>query len=102
MNSVEKRELPIQAVELVSVGESVGLILPPDVLAKLGVGVGDTVFISETPEGCLVTLSEPGVTGTMDFAREIMERRRQALVRLAATQTRILADHEATSRVLAK
>lgn len=71
------------ALKLTQIGNSVGLILPKEVLAELKVEKGDTVFITETPEGYLVTPYDPRFAEQMEAARRIMKRRRSALRELA-------------------
>ncbi len=39
------------ALKLSQIGNSVGVILPKEALAKLGVGKGDTLYLTEAPGG---------------------------------------------------
>ena len=73
----------MHALKLTQIGNSVGLILPKDVLANLKLEKGDTVFITETPEGYLVTPYDPEFAEQREAARTIMKRRRSALHALA-------------------
>ncbi|MFO0244167.1 MAG: AbrB/MazE/SpoVT family DNA-binding domain-containing protein [Betaproteobacteria bacterium] len=82
------RELPIDfitflALRLTSIGNSVGLILPKRLLAKLGIGKGDTVFAVETDEGNRLTTSDPEFPRPMDVARQAMKKRRAVLFKPA-------------------
>ena len=45
----------MSALKLTAIGNSVGLILPKEVLARLGVGKGDTLFAVETDGGLRLT-----------------------------------------------
>ena len=38
-------------VKITTIGNSVGIVLPKEVLAKLKVEKGDTLYITESPEG---------------------------------------------------
>lgn len=38
-------------VKVTTVGDSVGVILPDEVVARLKIGDGDTVVLTETPSG---------------------------------------------------
>ena len=38
------------ALKIVKIGDATGLVLPKEALAKLRVGPGDTVLLSETPD----------------------------------------------------
>lgn len=39
------------ALKLTQVGNSVGVLLPKEALAKLGVGKGDVLYLTDGPEG---------------------------------------------------
>lgn len=39
------------ALKITQIGNSVGVILPKDVLARLKVGKGDSLFVTEVPDG---------------------------------------------------
>lgn len=69
--------------KLIKVGNSVGVILPREVLVKLGLGVGDPVSISDAPGGVTLSRYDPGFEEQMAAAREVMKRRRNALRELA-------------------
>ncbi|MCB8882517.1 AbrB/MazE/SpoVT family DNA-binding domain-containing protein [Acidisoma cellulosilytica] len=71
------------ALKLTSIGNSVGVILPKDMLAKLGIGKGDTLYAIETPEGVRLSTSDPVFEAQMDEARRIMKERRAVLHELA-------------------
>ncbi len=43
------------SLKLTTIGNSTGVILPKEVLAKLRVEKGDTIYLTESPEGFLVT-----------------------------------------------
>lgn len=71
------------ALKLISIGKSVGVILPKELLAKLGVGNGDTLFAVETDEGIRLTTMGPELQTQMNVARQVMKKRRAALRELA-------------------
>jgi putative addiction module antidote len=73
----------MSALKLTQIGNSVGLILPKELLAKLGVGKGDTVYAVETENGIRLTTSDPEFEAQMEVARGIMKRRRAVLRELA-------------------
>ena len=70
-------------VKLIAVGNSVGVVLPKDVLARLRVDKGDTLYISEGPNGVELRVHDPEFEDQMAVAREVMKRRRKALHELA-------------------
>ncbi|MCD6705076.1 MAG: AbrB/MazE/SpoVT family DNA-binding domain-containing protein [Thiobacillus sp.] len=73
----------MHTLKLTQIGNSVGLILPKEVLARLKLEKGDTVFVTETPEGVAITPYDPQFADQMDAARAIMKRRRAVLHELA-------------------
>jgi putative addiction module antidote len=73
----------MSALKLTQIGNSVGLILPKELLAKLGVSKGDTVYAIETENGIRLTTADPEFESQMEVAREIMKRRRAVLRELA-------------------
>ena len=73
----------MSALKLTAIGNSVGLILPKDVLARLGVGKGDTLFAVETDGGLRLTTSDPDFEKQMEVARQVMKKRRTVLRALA-------------------
>jgi putative addiction module antidote len=71
------------ALKLTQVGNSVGVILPKELLAKLGLQKGDTLYAIETPEGLRLTASDPEFEAQMEVARKLMKRWRPVLRELA-------------------
>ena len=73
----------MQALKLMQVGNSVGVILPRELLAKLGVGKGDTIYAIDQPDGVRLTVADPDFAAQMDVARRVMKERRAVLRELA-------------------
>lgn len=71
------------ALKLTRVGNSVGVILPPDALARMAVEEGDVLYLAETPDGYRLTSHEPGFEHQMTAARTVMKNRRNVLSALA-------------------
>jgi putative addiction module antidote len=71
------------ALKLISVGNSVGVTLPKELLARLGIGKGDTLYAVETPDGVRLTTADPEFAAQMAVARRIMKERRAVLRELA-------------------
>lgn len=65
------------------IGNSTGLILPKEVAARLKVKKGDSVYLTETPEGYFVTPYDPEFEEQIESARKGMARYRNALKELA-------------------
>ena len=65
------------------IGNSEGVILPKEVLAKLHVGEGDKLYVTETPDGVSLRSYDPSFEKQMDVAEDIMRRYRNTLKKLA-------------------
>jgi putative addiction module antidote len=72
----------MSALKLTQIGNSVGVILPKELLAKLGVGKGDTLHAIDTPDGVRVTTADPEFEVQME-ARKLMKRWRSVPRELA-------------------
>jgi putative addiction module antidote len=70
-------------LKLSAIGNSLGIVLPKEALARLKLGKGDSVFITETPDGYRLTPYNPEFETQMKLARKIMKARRSALRELA-------------------
>ena len=71
-------------LKLRKVGNSVGVVLPKEVLAHLKVDEGDTVSVTEGPEGSLrVSPHKAEVARQMEVAQNVMKRYRHTLRELA-------------------
>jgi len=71
------------ALKLKAVGNSTGVILPKELLAKLHVEQGDSLFVIETADGIELTPYDPVFEQQMGAARKIMKKRRAVLRELA-------------------
>ncbi|SKA75469.1 putative addiction module antidote [Prosthecobacter debontii] len=71
-------------LKLRKIGNSVGLVLPKEALAHLKAEEGETVLLSEGPDGSLrLNTARPDVSPQMKAAQSIMERYRNTLRELA-------------------
>jgi len=70
-------------LKLTRVGNSVGAVLPKEALQRLHVDAGDTLYLTESPEGFRVTPYDPEFAIQMAAAEKIMKRRRAVLRELA-------------------
>lgn len=70
-------------LKITSIGNSAGVILPREVLEKLRVGKGDTLFLTETPNGVELTAHDDEVERQMEIAEKIMRENRNLLRKLA-------------------
>ena len=70
-------------LRLVSVGNSVGIILPKETLSKMNVEKGDTVYLTETTDGYKITPYDPDFERKMQIAEAVMKEERNVLRELA-------------------
>jgi putative addiction module antidote len=70
-------------IKLVKMGNSVGMVVPKEARARMKLSSGDTVYLTETPDGYTITPYDPEFGHQMDVARKVMKTRRAALHELA-------------------
>jgi len=71
-------------VKIVKVGNSAGVVLPKEVLARLRVAPGDELYLRETPNGgYALTAVDPDFVDAMAAAEAIMREDRDILAVLA-------------------
>ena len=73
----------MNALKVKKIGNSAGLILPKELLAQLGVEIGDTLSVLKTPRGVEIASADPEFERQMAVARQVMNDHRQALRELA-------------------
>lgn len=71
------------ALKIRKVGNSFGVVLPREAMDRLRVSEGDTLFLTEAPDGYRVTPYDPEFEAQMKEARSVMQRRRNVLRELA-------------------
>ena len=65
------------------IGNSTGVILPKEVVARLKIKKGDSVYLTETADGYTLSPYDPEFEAQMKAAREGMAKYRNALRELA-------------------
>jgi putative addiction module antidote len=70
-------------LELKRIGNSTGLILPKDLLARLGLQQGDSVFVTEGPDGLTVQKRDETFEKGMEIARKAMKTYENTMKELA-------------------
>lgn len=70
-------------LKVTQIGNSLGLILPKEMLTTLKVGKGDTLICSETPGGFQITPYDPEVAHQLEAGREFTKEYRDTLRALA-------------------
>jgi len=69
--------------KIIAIGNSAGIILPKEALARLNVQKGDTVYVNETPAGLQVSPYDEEFGAKMEVADRIVRRYRNAFKKLA-------------------
>ena len=70
-------------LKVTQIGNSVGVILPKEILARLKVGKGDSLFVTDLPDGVALRPYDAEFAEAMEAAREIMKEYRDVLRELA-------------------
>jgi len=70
-------------LKLRKTGNSLATIWPREILNRLNVKEGDKLYVVETRHGVLITPYDPKFENTMDVAKRVMARDRDALKELA-------------------
>ena len=71
------------ALKLTQIGNSVGVILPKPLLAKLKLEKGDTVFVTEVANGVNLSPYDPSLEEELALGREFMREYRDTFHQLA-------------------
>jgi putative addiction module antidote len=70
-------------VKITSIGNSIGIVLPKEVAARLRVEKGDTLYITEAPDGIRLSAYDEDFARNMDAMERVMRENRDVLKRLA-------------------
>lgn len=70
-------------VKITTVGDSIGIVLPQELLDQLRVGSGDTLHVTQTPNGVELTPVDAEFANQLEVAKQVMQKRREVLKKLA-------------------
>ena len=70
-------------LKVTTVGSSTGVVLPKEVLTRLNIEKGDSLFLTDAPDGYRVTPYNPDFERQMTLVRRVMNERRNVLKELA-------------------
>jgi putative addiction module antidote len=73
----------VHTLKLTQIGNSVGVILPKEALARLHLEKGQTVFLTESPGGYTLTPYDPTLGDQIEAGREFMREFRDTFHQLA-------------------
>lgn len=71
-------------LKITTVGNSAGVVLPKELLARLRLDKGDTLFVTELPDGIKLMPYDPSFEQQIEVAERIMREDRDVLRKLAA------------------
>jgi putative addiction module antidote len=71
------------AVKVIAIGNSTGITLPKEILSRMRVQKGDTLYITESAQGIRIVPFDEEFASQMEAAREVMRENRDVLQRLA-------------------
>lgn len=72
-------------IKITTVGNSAGIILPKELLVRLRLEKGDTLYATELADGIKLSPYDPKLAGKMEVAERIMREDRNVLRKLAAS-----------------
>ncbi|MFA5940439.1 MAG: AbrB/MazE/SpoVT family DNA-binding domain-containing protein [Sinimarinibacterium sp.] len=70
-------------LKIIAVGNSAGVVLPKELLARLRVEKGDSLYVAETPDGIKLMPHDPTIAAQMAVAERVMREDRTVLRKLA-------------------
>jgi putative addiction module antidote len=70
-------------LKITTVGNSAGVILPKELLARLRLEKGDALYATELPDGIKLMPFDPKLAEQMDVAERVMRKRRGLLRKLS-------------------
>ena len=70
-------------LKITTVGNSAGIVLPREILERLKVEKGDTLFATESPNGIELSAYDPDFADKMEVAQRVMRENRDLLRKLA-------------------
>jgi putative addiction module antidote len=70
-------------LKITRIGNSLGVILPRDLLTRLKLDKGNSVFLTETPDGYALSPYDPVFAEQMQAARDLMKKRRNPVHELS-------------------
>ena len=70
-------------LKITQIGNSLGVVLPKELLARLKLEKGDTLFVTDAPGGLNLTPYDPAVEEQLALGREFMREFRDTFHQLA-------------------
>ena len=77
-------EILVMKLEIKKIGNSTGIILPKELLARLGLAQGDAVHLTELPDRAVkLSVYDPHQDKVMEIGREVFREYRETFKALA-------------------
>jgi putative addiction module antidote len=73
----------VYKLKIIQIGNSLGVTLPKEALAAMNVDKGDTITLTDAPDGFRVTPYDEEKAKQLETMRAVMKKRRNALRELA-------------------
>ena len=73
----------VYKLKIIQIGNSLGVTLPKEALAAMKVDKGDTITLTDAPDGFRVTPYDEEMARQLEAMRAVMKKRRNALKELA-------------------
>lgn len=73
----------MHTLKITQIGNSLGVILPKEILTRLKLERGDVVHVTESPDGVTLTPYDPALDEQIDLGREFMREYRDTFRQLA-------------------
>ena len=70
-------------LKITTIGNSIGVILPKEILTRLRVTKGDSVYVTETPKGIEISAYDDKYARQMEAGERVMRKHRDVLKKLA-------------------
>jgi putative addiction module antidote len=71
------------ALKITTIGNSLGVILPKEALARMHVAKGDNLYLVESPDGYQLTPYDKELIKQLELAEDVMKEDRETLKALA-------------------
>ena len=70
-------------LKIQKIGDSLSVSIPHEILEQMNLEEGDSIYVSQTPDGIYLTTKDPEFKTVMETARDISDRYRNAMKELA-------------------
>jgi putative addiction module antidote len=73
----------MKTLKVTTIGNSTGVVLPKEILQRLRIEKGDSLYVLETPHGIELVPYDPDFANQMDAAERVMREDRDVLKKLS-------------------